>query len=87
MAKHRVRGDGCGFLLLTCLFMSCGLLFNAMVAFSIYGAFKPHLPQLLQEQKATALLLFAAPILMLVAEWFLLDRIVDRLTPDSNGKG
>ena len=37
-------------------------------------------------QRTEQLIMFAAPVLLVVCEWWLVDQIVDRLTP-ANGNG
>jgi len=74
------RGDGCGFLLATCLLLGVGLFVNATIAMALFTVVKPTLPEMWQTSKASAFFIFAVPIGLVVLEWWLLDRVVDFLS-------
>ncbi|QDU93741.1 hypothetical protein [Lignipirellula cremea] len=86
MAKksRRFRGDGCGFVLLTCLFMCCALLLNGMVAMVAVSALRS---TLLADERLHGFVLFLMPIGMLVIQWWIVDQVVDWLSPQQEENG
>jgi len=76
---ERPRGsDGCGFVLLTFLFVCAALIFNGMLVTGLYIAV---LSGALQQQSVYQLIAFLLPLVALFLEWWLLDWFVDWTAP------
>lgn len=88
MKRRRLRfgGDGCGFLLVTCLVTCCFLAINSTLVQILFGWLSPLGPEFFRRPRMAQLIMFTAPVLLVVVEWWLADRIVDRLSP-ANGNG
>ena len=73
--------DGCGFLLLTCLFTCFLLVLNCIAV----ARFQPLLigdgPGWLREPRVPQTTMFLTPGVLLFFEWWLVDLIVELLTP------
>lgn len=78
--KQRWGRDGCGFLIATCLFTCCFLVINGMLVVTFYAWLAPLGPEFLRNPKTAQAVLFAAPVLLLLVEWWVADYLVDRLT-------
>ena len=85
--KRFSTGDGCGFLVATCFVTCCFLAINGTLARVAFLWLAPLGPDWIRRPRAEQVIMFAAPLLMVVAEWWLVDRIVDQISSTSdNGK-
>ena len=75
--KRRRGGDGCGYLLLVCLIACVLLVVNAIVVRAVYVSFLPDTPSTDTEKRIGRAVMFVGPIVLLVIEWTLIDRIID----------
>lgn len=75
--KRRRGGDGCGYLLLVCLIACVLLVVNAIVVRAIYVSYLPNAPPMVAHERFGRAVLFIGPIVLLVIEWTLIDRIID----------
>jgi hypothetical protein len=76
----RVRGDGCGFLIATCVFTCLMLIVNGVVVTTLFQwSFPDGPPQSLQKIKLVQIVLFVGPVLLLFVEWTLLDFVLRRM--------
>ncbi len=71
-------GDGCGFVLLTFLFVCAALIFNGMLVTGMYVAL---LSSGLQQRSVYQLMAFVLPLVALFVEWWLLDWFIDWSSP------
>lgn len=86
-ARKRIfGGDGCGFLVATCFVTCCFLAINSTLVRIAFVWLAPLGPEFLRIQRSEQIIMFAAPMLLVVGEWWLVDKIVDWLTP-ANGNG
>lgn len=84
--KRRRSGDGCGYLLFVCVIACILLIVNAILLRAVYAWCVPHAPDFVGHPRFGRAVLFVGPIVMLVAEWTLVDRILDLVgrTPDQD---
>jgi hypothetical protein len=73
--------DGCGFLLLTCVFTCFFLILNVFAVSWFYPVLAALGPAWLKWQRVEQVILFMAPVLLIFLEWWCVDLIVDLLTP------
>lgn len=74
-ATERGRRSGCGLLLLACL-VTCGLLLaNRLLVTSLYLAL---VPPRLDYPRLRTVIQFLLMVLLLLPEWWLIDRVVER---------
>ena len=78
-SRDRARPAGCGFLLLTCIITCLLLLLNGILVTTLYNWFSPLGPDWLEREKVRQFALFVAPVLLILAEWWLVDFLVDRI--------
>jgi hypothetical protein len=74
--KRRRGGDGCGYLFLVCLIACVLLVVNAIVVRAVYVSL-PNAPPVVAHPRFGRAVLFIGPIVLLVVEWTLLDRLID----------
>jgi hypothetical protein len=72
--------DGCGFLLLTCLFTCFLLVLNCVAVARFYPDLVLHAPLFLREARVQQMSMFIAPVVLTFVEWWLVDRIVETVT-------
>lgn len=70
------RSDGCGFLLLTCVFTCFFLVLNSVLVSSTYPLLENNGPPLFSQDKVTQVVLFVGPVLLLFLEWWIVDKVV-----------
>ena len=79
------RRDGCGFLLLTCLFTCFLLVLNCLAVARLYPWIAAATPGFLRDSRmqplAHQLTMFIAPVVLTFCQWWLVDLIVELLTP------
>lgn len=86
--RRNSSGDGCGFLVATCFASCCFLALNSALVRVAFLWLAPLGPEFIRLQRTEQLIMFAAPVLLVVGEWWLVDKIVDRLSPwGGNGNG
>jgi hypothetical protein len=78
------RRDGCGFLVLTCLFSCFFLVLNSALVVRFYPMLAWAGPSFLRNTRIEQMMMFIGPVLLIVVEWWLVDLIVDLLSPLSN---
>ncbi|MEQ8788982.1 MAG: hypothetical protein RIC55_21905 [Pirellulaceae bacterium] len=89
MARRRrfwFTGDGCGYLLASCVVTCCFLVMNGLLTSAFYLYAKSLGPDWLQNVRVEQLVNFVAPVLMLILEWRLVDMFSDLVAPTSRGK-
>ena len=75
------RRDGCGFVLLTCFFSCFFLVLNAALINKLYPVTLQRIPPFAGHPRLDQMALFLGPVLLLFAEWWLVDRIVEACMP------
>lgn len=75
------RPEGCGFLALTCLFTCFFLILNSALTVRFYPQLSAFAPSLLQHPRVEQMMMFLGPVLLIFVEWWLVDLIVDALSP------
>jgi hypothetical protein len=78
--RHRRAGpgrDGCGFLLLTCLFTCFLLALNCAAVGRFYPELVSNAPEFLREGRIPQMTMFIAPVVLTFVEWWLVDWIVE----------
>lgn len=77
----RTRRDGCGFVVLTCFFSCFFLILNSLLLKELY----PHLaqagPAFLEHPRVVQAVMFIGPVALMFLEWWLVDLVVDLVTP------
>ena len=73
------RRDGCGFLVLTCLFSCLFLVLNSILVVRTYPVLATLGPAILRNRGVEQMIMFAGPVLLIFVEWWLVDTIVDGL--------
>lgn len=73
------RRDGCGFLVLTCLFSCLFLVLNSIMVVRMYPLLATLGPAVLRNRGVEQMMMFAGPVLLIFVEWWLVDTIVDGL--------
>lgn len=84
MVKNRssgLAGEGCGFLLFTCLFACLMLLVNGGLTLSIYSWLAPGGPKWLRDPRVAQSLMYVGPVVLLVIQWWLLDTLFEGFWP------
>jgi hypothetical protein len=86
--KTRSRRGGCAFFLWTCLYFwlfcvsSClFLLLNSALIKGFYGQFALQGPDFLLRPRVVQAVMFIGPVLMIFVEWWVIDLVVDLVTP------
>jgi hypothetical protein len=74
-------GDGCGFLIATCLITCCFLVINALLVAALYTTLSPVAPEMFRRARIAQVILFAGPVLLVFVEWWLFDLVMDWLAP------
>lgn len=83
MAKRtKWRGDGCGFIIISCVVTCFFLIVNSILVMSFYSWYVEIGPAIIKNERFAQALLFVTPVLMVFVEWWLIDFLVDRLTRD-----
>lgn len=72
---------GCGFLLATLLVTCVLLVLNGLIVSNVFNASRESLPEFLQDRRWSQAIVFLAPVLMLVVQWWAYDVAVDWLWP------
>lgn len=76
---REVSSTGCGFLGATCV-VSCVFLFlNVAIVSTLYPVLAGWGPELLKNERVAQAILYAAPILLVFCEWWLVDWVVAKL--------
>ena len=81
MAKSRIyfwRGV-CGFLLVTCLVSCLLLIINSFIVHVLYEMYASSGPQWITLPKVGQSIVLITPVLMLLGQWWLYDKLVDYL--------
>ena len=73
--------DGCGFLLLTCVFTCFLLILNCVAVARFFPELIVRAPTVLQDPRVEQTTMFVAPVVMIFVEWWLVDLIVELVTP------
>ena len=73
--------DGCGFLVLTCLFTCLLLILNCLAVSRFYPFLVQEGPEFLRWPRFQQMSMFIAPVALIFCEWWLVDLIVGLLTP------
>ena len=86
--KTNSRRRGCAFFLWTCLYFSLFcvssclfLLLNSALISSFYGPFAQQGPGFLLRPRVVQAVMFIGPVLMIFVQWWLVDLVVDLVTP------
>ena len=73
--NNESRRDGCGFLILTCVFTCFLLVLNSALILEFY-------PPLARENTRVAQLTkFVGPVVLVFIEWWFADLVIDLVTP------
>ena len=72
LGERRRGSEGCGYMVFVCLFACLLLVINAIVVRAFYGWFLPA-----ADPRFGRAVLFVGPMLLLVVEWTLIDRLMD----------
>ena len=75
------RRDGCGFLLLTCVFTCFLLALNCVAVARLFPLFADAGPALFRDARVQQVTMFIAPVVMVFCEWWVVDLIVELVTP------
>lgn len=75
------RRDGCGFLVLTCVFTCFFLVLNSALVSKVYPSLEQLGPDLLSHPRVKQIMMFVGPVVLVFVEWRLVDLVVDLLTP------
>ena len=67
--------------MLTCLFTCFFLILNSFAVSSFYPVLIQGGPALLREQRVEQIVMFVAPVALIFVEWWVVDLVVDVLTP------
>ena len=81
MARTSPRRDGCGFLILTAVFTGIFLVINGGLFSGLYGLWRVIGPEIFSQPKVAQFCMFIGPVVLLVLEWWLVDLLVETLTP------
>ena len=84
--RKRWLGGGCGFLVAACIVTCCFLAINSTLVQVLFAWLAPLGPEFFTKPRVAQLIMFTAPVVLVVFEWWLADVIVDRLTPAGNGE-
>jgi hypothetical protein len=79
--RTSTRRDGCGFLVLTCLFTCFFLVLNSGLVSRFYWQLADAGPEFLRNPRVAQMLMFLGPVMLLFLEWWIVDFIVESLTP------
>jgi hypothetical protein len=81
----KTQRDGCGFVVLTCLFSCFFLILNSVLLRELYPRFAQAGPALLQHPRVIQAVMFIGPVALMFLEWWLVDLVVDLVTPRHDG--
>lgn len=79
--KAKDRRDGCGFLILTCIFTCLFLVLNSALVAKAYPAVAQLGPELLSHPRVKQIMMFVGPVALVFFEWWVVDLVVDVVTP------
>ena len=79
--KPKTRRDGCGFVVLTCFFSCFFLILNSVLLREFYPRLAQAGPTMLQHPRVIQAVMFVGPVGLMFLEWWLVDLVVDFLTP------
>jgi hypothetical protein len=79
--KAKDRRDGCGFLVLTCVFTCFFLVLNSALVAKMYPPLAQLGPDLLSHPRVKQIMMFVGPVVLVFVEWWLVDLVVEVLTP------
>ena len=79
--KAKDRRDGCGFLILTCVFTCVLLVLNSALLTKFYSPLAQLGPDFLLHPRVKQIMMFVGPVALVFIEWWLVDLVVDLLTP------
>ena len=79
MAKQRNHswGGGCGFLLITCLISCLLLVIDSFIVHVLYEMYASSGPQWLTLPNVGRIIVLICPVLLLLCQWWLYDKLVD----------
>jgi len=75
------RRDGCGFLILTCLFTCLFLVLNSALVSRFYWEVAAAGPAFLSDPRIAQMLMFLGPVVLLFIEWWIVDFVVETVSP------
>lgn len=84
--RTKNRRDGCGFVVLTCVFTCFFLILNSVLVAEFYSWLASNGPAIARRDGVAQIVLFIGPIVMLFFEWWLVDFAVDLLTPNPTSR-
>ena len=76
-----IRRDGCGFLVLTSLITGLFLVLNSALVWRFYPNLAAAGPAFLQHNRIAQMALFLGPVILIFAEWWIVDFVVETLSP------
>ena len=79
--RTSTRRDGCGFLVLTCLFTCFFLVLNSGLVSRFYWQLADAGPAFVRHPRIAQMLMFLGPVMLLFLEWWIVDFVVESLTP------
>lgn len=84
--KRRRGGDGCGYLIWVCVLACLLLVVNAVVVRAFYVSLLPAAPPVVAHPRFGRAVLFVGPVLLLVFQWLLIDRLADVFAKSTDEK-
>lgn len=84
--KARDRRDGCGFLILTCMFTCFFLVLNSALVAKVYPPLAQLGPDFFSHPRVKQIIMFVGPVALVFVEWWFVDLVVDMLTPKRRTK-
>jgi hypothetical protein len=79
--KKAPRSDGCGHFLVTGIVSAFFLVINGVLVASLYMWLSPLGPPILRHPRAASVIAIVGPLLLVLFEWWLIDWMVDVLSP------
>ncbi len=79
--NRKTRRDGCGFVVLTCFFSCFFLILNSVLLRELYPRLAQTGPTILRNPRAIQAVMFIGPVALMFLEWWLVDLVVDLVTP------
>jgi hypothetical protein len=83
-ARRRIsepRRDGCGYVVLTCVFSCLFLVLNSALLTRMYPVLAEYGPSFLENPRVIQAIMFIGPVILIFFEWWFVDLVVDLLTP------
>lgn len=76
------RTEGCGYLLATCIVTCFLLMLNSAIVSNFYPALAAAGPSFMRHPRVAQMFMYLGPVVLIFFEWWIVDVVVDLVTPN-----